>query len=166
MQLFFLPEWQMILLFFVLWFCFQFGAAWFCFCMSDSYFLKDSFLYQTRSWEKKSNIYKKLKVKRWKKYLPDGGGLFKGGYAKRQLKDFSTENLNKFLIESRRAELTHWLAICPFWVFGFFAPLHVVWIMLVYALVVNMPCIIAQRYNRPRIMELLSKKNKMNSENQ
>ncbi|MEA5061120.1 MAG: hypothetical protein VB015_01720 [Erysipelotrichaceae bacterium] len=61
----------------------------------------------------------------------------------------------QFLIESARGELTHWLAILPFWVFGFFAPSYIIPIMLAYALIVNLPCIIVQRYNRPRIKKLL-----------
>lgn len=162
MQIFFLSDWVMLILFIVLWFCFQAGPAWFCFHKSDDYFRNDSFLYRTRSWEKNGSFYEKwFMIKRWKKYLPDGGGLFKNGYAKRQIADFSIENLERYLLESRRAELTHWLAIFPFWVFGLFAPPSVIWIMLVYALLVNLPCIIAQRYNRPRIMKLLKKKQKL-----
>jgi len=81
--------------------------------------------------------------------------LKKRGFKKRSLENFSKENLNRFLIESSRGEMTHWLAIFPFWLFGFFTPPHAVWIMLAYALAVNMPCIIAQRYNRPRVKRLL-----------
>lgn len=161
MQIFFLSDWVLLILFIVLWFCFQAGPAWLCFHKSDDYFKKDSFLYRTRSWEKNGTFYEKwFMIKRWKKYLPDGGGVFKNGYAKRQIVDFSIENLERYLLESRRAELTHWLAIFPFWVFGLFAPPRVIWIMLVYALLVNLPCIITQRYNRPRIMKLLKKKQK------
>ena len=91
--------------------------------------------------------------------LPDGGSIWgKKGFKKRQLADLSNENLNRFLTESARGELTHWLAIFPFWVFGFFAPPQVVWMMLVYALLINLPCIMAQRYNRPRIRRLLKKR--------
>jgi glycosyl-4,4'-diaponeurosporenoate acyltransferase len=71
--------------------------------------------------------------------------------------DFSELNLLKFLHESCRAELTHWLAIPPFIVFGLFTPPAALPIMFVYALAVNMPCILAQRYNRPRIQKHLIK---------
>jgi hypothetical protein len=159
MQIFFFPEWLTIVLFFVLWFCFQLGAGWLCFRKPDDFFNKDTFLYRTRKWERDGLFYEQwFRIKKWKKYLPDGGGFFNGGYTKRHIVDFSVENLQQYLIESRRAELTHWLGIFPFWIFGLFAPFHVIWIMLVYALVVNVPCIIAQRYNRPRIMKLLTKK--------
>ncbi len=67
-----------------------------------------------------------------------------------------------FLKESCRAEFSHIIAIFPFWIFGLFAPFTVVPIMLVYALLVNVPCIIAQRYNRPRILKILELKKKQN----
>ena len=86
-----------------------------------------------------------------------GHGLEKRGFKKKRLDNFTEENLNRFLVESARGELTHWLAILPFWIFGFFAPVRVIWFMLLYALLINMPCIIVQRYNRPRVHKLLYK---------
>ena len=82
----------------------------------------------------------------------------KRSYKKRNLTDYSEENLKRFLIETSRGELTHWLGILPFLVFGLFAPPFVIWIMLLYALIVNLPCIIAQRYNRPRVYALYQRR--------
>ncbi|MEN6550544.1 MAG: glycosyl-4,4'-diaponeurosporenoate acyltransferase, partial [Candidatus Cryosericum sp.] len=48
-----------------------------------------------------------------------------------------------------------WLAIFPFWVFWFFTPPTVPWLMLGYALAVNLPCIVVQRYNRPRVKRFI-----------
>lgn len=81
----------------------------------------------------------------------------KKGYKKRELDNFSEENLVRFLRESCRAELTHWLVILPFWVFGFFLTATETWVMLLYGLLANLPCIIVQRYNRPRFLKLLEK---------
>lgn len=158
MQILFLPHWLMVLSFFLLWPVFHIGAAALCFNMPNRFFAKDSWPYKTQKWEQDGTFYERMfKVKQWKKYLPDGGAWFKGGYAKKRLKDYSVQNLNLFLIESRRAELTHWLAILPFWVFGLLAPWYILPIMLAYALAANLPCIITQRYNRPRISKLLAK---------
>ena len=91
-------------------------------------------------------------------FLPDGGGLWKKrGYKKRHLEDLSEENLERFLLESCRAELTHWLVISLFWVFGFFLPASATGLMLIIALLGNLPCIIPQRYNRPRVLKLLER---------
>jgi len=95
--------------------------------------------------------------------LPDGAKAVKNGYQKKHIKDFSEAGLEKFIIETCRAELTHLLAILPFWVFGFFAPFYIIPIMLVYALIVNLPCMIAQRYNRPKLVKLLDRMRKKNS---
>jgi glycosyl-4,4'-diaponeurosporenoate acyltransferase len=54
--------------------------------------------------------------------------------------------------------MIHWLAILPFRVFGFFTPPIVILYMLIYALAINMPCIIAQRYNRPRIVRIVARR--------
>ncbi len=159
MQILFLPQWLMITLFFVLWFLFQVGAAALCFYMPPGFFEQDGWLFKTRRWERDGGWYQTVfKVRAWKKYLPDGGAWFRGGYAKKHLLSFTGQNLRQFLAESRRAELTHWLAIFPFWVFGLFSPGYVVPLMLVYALALNLPCIVTQRYNRPRISALLQKR--------
>ncbi len=158
MQIFYPSTWLMLILFFALWFLFQAGAAFLCFRLPNEVFAKDNALFVGRKWEEEGKIYQKIfRIRSWKGLLPDGGGMVKGGYAKKHLADTSKENMERFLIESRRAELTHWLEIIPFWVFGLFAPPGFIWIMLGYALVVNLPCIFAQRYNRPRIQKLLKR---------
>ena len=97
-------------------------------------------------------------MRRWKKYLPDGGSLVKDGFEKKKLVSFEKDNLDKYLLESCRAEMIHWLAILPFWIFGFFTPPIVILDMLIFALAVNLPCVIAQRYNRPRIVRVVARR--------
>ncbi len=157
MQLFYLPTPLTLFLFFVLWGIFQTGAAFISTHLPDRFFQERHFLYRTRKFEKQGKFYQKwFFIRHWKHLLPDGASAI-GGYKKRHLTDFSTNNLEKFLVESRKAELTHWLAIPFFWVFGLFAPPIVLPLMFAYAVLVNFPCIIAQRYNRPRIQGLLAK---------
>lgn len=147
----------MVILFFIVWLVFQVGAALIALHAPDGRLGPDAFLFRTHPWENDGRIYDRLfAVRRWKGLLPDGGAAWKKrGYRKKKLTDLTQENLERFLLESARAELTHLLAIAPFWVFGFFAPPGVIWIMLMYALAVNLPCIVAQRYNRPRVRALL-----------
>ncbi len=157
MQLFYPPTPLMLLLFFVLWALFQTGAAFVCAHLPDCYFKCDGFLYRTRKFEQNGKFYQKwFFIRHWKHLLPDGASAV-GGFRKRHLTDFSRQNLEKFLVESRRAELTHWLAIPFFWVFGLFGPPIVLPLMFAYAVLINFPCILAQRYNRPRIQRLLEK---------
>ena len=88
--------------------------------------------------------------------MPDGGGLFKGGFPKKNLESSDSKYLKTFLYETKRAELTHWLTILP-------APIFFLWnirlagiIMIVYVLIANIPCILLQRYNRARLSNLIS----------
>lgn len=159
MRIIFLSDNWTIILCFLVWPVLQVGAALICFYMPNSYFSPNSFLFRTRKFEKDGRIYDSVFcVSHWKHLLPDGGAIFKKrGFRKKNLDSFSKDNLNRFLVESARGELTHWLAILPFWVFGFIAPVRVLWYMLAYALIINLPCIIAQRYNRPRVQKLLNK---------
>ena len=159
MQIFFFSPPLTIALYFVLWAILPLGSAFLCLRLPDRFFRPDTLLWRAHRWEREGRIYDRLFfIHTWKRLLPDGGAAFqKRGYRKRTLTDFSEENLERFLVESARGELTHDLAIFPFWVFGLFSPPKVVWIMLGYALLVNLPCILAQRYNRPRVQAVLAR---------
>ncbi|NCB48071.1 MAG: glycosyl-4,4'-diaponeurosporenoate acyltransferase [Clostridia bacterium] len=151
-----------VLLFFIVWPILQVGSALICLYIPDKFFNNNKGIYKTQKFEKNGKIYDDIfKVKKWKHLLPDGGAIYKKkGYAKKKLSDYSTNNLIKFLIESCRAELTHWLPISLFWVFFLFTTPLVGFFMFVYSIIVNLPCIFAQRYNRPRIARLLESINK------
>ena len=159
MQIIFLPQGVTILLCFIVWPVLMVSAALLCTRLPDRFFDYATWFYRAHPWENDGEIYQKwFRVRRWKKYLPDGGSLVKGGFEKKKLVNFSKDNLDKYLRESCRAEMIHWLAILPFWVFGFFTPPIVILYMLIYALAINMPCIIAQRYNRPRIVRIVARR--------
>jgi glycosyl-4,4'-diaponeurosporenoate acyltransferase len=159
MQVIFLPGPFTIIVCFFVWPVFQTAAALICLSLPDHFFSPDAFLFRAHRFEKEGRIYDRVfRVSRWKHLLPDGGAILnKRGFRKKKMESFSKEYLNRFLVESARGELTHWLAILPFWIFGFFTPPQVIWYMLVYALLANVPCIIAQRYNRPRVCKLLNR---------
>ena len=156
MQIFFLPTPVMILLFFAIWGIVPLLLAYLCLQIPDRFFEPTRFLWRVHGFEDGGKLYEHVfHIRSWKLLLPDGGGVWKKrSYKKKNLTDYSEENLHRFLIETSRGELVHWLGILPFWVFGLFAPPAVIWIMLLYALIVNVPCLIAQRYNRPRVYAL------------
>lgn len=158
MRMIFLPDALTVLACFLVWPVLQVGAALICLNLPDRFLSPDALFFRTYRFEDGGRIYERIfHIRKWKHLLPDGGMVWKKrGFRKKKLESFSEENLDRFLVESVRGELTHWLAIFPFWVFWFFTPPFVPWIMLVYALLVNIPCILAQRYNRPRVQHLLS----------
>lgn len=158
MRIFYISPVWILVISFMLWPCFQLLATLVSRITPSAWYSKNAFLFKERKWEKEGALYTKVfKIKKWKKYLPDGAAVSKNGYRKRHLRDFTTENLDIFVEETCRSELAHILAILPFWVFGLFAPISIIIFMLIYALIVNVPCIIAQRYNRPRIIRLTKK---------
>ena len=159
MQIFTFSKALTIALYFVVWAVVPLFCAFLCLRLPARFFRPDAFLWRAHRWEKEGRVYDDIfHVRAWKRLLPDGGAAFhKRGYRKKNLTDYSEANLERFLVESARGELTHWLAILPFWVFGLFSPPVVVWLMLAYALAVNVPCIIAQRYNRPRVLAVLAR---------
>ena len=156
MQIFFPSRPLAILICFPLWYLYQSTAARICLELPDRFFSPERPFFRSKGWEDGGKTYQRVfRVHTWKKFLPDSGSLMKGSYKKKTLDSFSKKSMERFLMESCRAEMTHWLAILPFWTFGLFAPPRVILYMLGYALAVNVPCIIAQRYNRPRILRLL-----------
>ena len=117
----------------------------------------DGPLTRLRSFERDGRVYERTGIRRWKDRLPEAGALFPGGVSKRQAGGRTPEALARFATETRRAELTHW------WVMAL-GPLFVLWnppalaaVMVVYAVVANLPCIAIQRFNRARIVRILRK---------
>lgn len=158
MQIFFIPKPLAIILCFIIWPVLQLAAAAVCHKLPERFLSYSSFFYRSHGWEKGGEIYRRiLRVHMWKKLLPDSADFIKGGYRKKSLDSISKSSLEKYLLESCRGEMTHWLAIPFFWIFGLFSPPIVILYMLIYALAVNLPCIITLRYNRPRIVKLLER---------
>jgi len=116
-------------------------------------------LFRTRKWERGGAIYARLLlVRRWKSLLPSGGAVFKGGFSMRHVASRRVEYLERWLRETCRAELTHWIAMLFGGVFFLWNPVGLGLVMVLYAVVVNLPCIIVQRHNRPLIARILSKR--------
>jgi glycosyl-4,4'-diaponeurosporenoate acyltransferase len=121
-------------------------------------FAGDSWVYRLRPIERGGRLYEQLAIKRWKDRLPEAGALFAGGFSKRSVRTRDRALLEQFVVETRRAEWTHWTIMAA-------TPVFVVWnwwwveiAMVVYALAANLPCLLVQRYNRARLVRLLGAK--------
>ncbi|MEY2452087.1 MAG: glycosyl-4,4-diaponeurosporenoate acyltransferase [Acidimicrobiaceae bacterium] len=119
-------------------------------------FATDSWLYRLRRFERGGRLYEQLGIRRWKDRLPEAGALFTGGFSKRSVRSRDRDVLERFVIETRRAEWTHWTIML-------ITPVFLVWngwwveiAMVVYALAANLPCLLVQRYNRARLIRLLA----------
>ncbi|MBI2706460.1 MAG: glycosyl-4,4'-diaponeurosporenoate acyltransferase [Actinobacteria bacterium] len=113
-------------------------------------FRRDGWLTSIRSFEREGRIYERLRVRSWKDSLPDGGQVF-GSQSKRQLPDAPDRDLSGFAIETRRAEVVHWLLVAVAPIFVLWNPPGLFVAMVAFAVVANVPCIVIQRYNRARI---------------
>ena len=72
--------------------------------------------------------------------------------------DSHPDYLRRFIRETWRGELCHWVALGCAPVFFLWNPWWADLIMVGYGLLANLPCILAQRYNRLRLQRLLSRR--------
>jgi len=113
--------------------------------------------YAIRRWERDGDIYREyLGIRRWKSLLPDGAPWL-GGFSKKRLASRNQQYLQVFIRETRRAEFAHWCMLLCFPVFFLWNPPWACWVMAGYAVAANLPCIVAQRYNRLALQRLLDR---------
>ena len=156
MRLINLPAFWTILIDCLAWFIFYMGVSLVTLHLPDRWFDRDTFLYRTHNWERSGLFWQHIfHVRSWKHRLPDGAQILKKGFVKKHLQSTDPVFLAAFVRESRRAELTHWLAMPFALLFFLWNPPAVGWFMILYAMVLNLPCIIAQRFNRPRFQRIL-----------
>jgi glycosyl-4,4'-diaponeurosporenoate acyltransferase len=121
---------------------------------------RDGWLLQERRFEREGRIYDRLlRVGRWKDRLPEAGALFSGGVSKRHLTGaLGRASLDRFVVETRRAERGHWLAMAGGPVAALWNPPLGVALMVAYGVLVNAPFIVVQRYNRQRAARVLRRR--------
>ena len=115
-------------------------------------------LTRLRAWEAGGRVYeRRLRIRRWKRWLPEGGATFRGGFSKRHLRGRSAAHLGRFVAETRRAELTHWAVMAYGPLFFLWTPWWVGAVMVTFGIAANLPCLLVQRYNRARLERLLAR---------
>jgi len=142
---------------FGLWPIIHFTAGYVASRRPRSSFNPQTLLYRLRKIEAGGKIYEYLGVRTWKKWMPDAGDFFKPGFPKKKLKARNREHLEAFYLETCRAEFTHWLTMAGALMFLLWNEWWAELIMIGYAVLANVPCIIVQRYNRGRLSRLLKK---------
>ncbi|TVQ26039.1 MAG: hypothetical protein EA382_06025 [Spirochaetaceae bacterium] len=150
------------------WVAIQIGSGYLTHAMPLRWFIRDNALFRTRRFERGGRLYRLFGVHRWKDRLPEAGALFAGGFSKSRLAagtrapgagtagavDPSGDRvalLERFVAETRRAELTHWLPVVASFTFFLWNPPEIAAWMPPIGLVGNLPFIIVQRSNRPRL---------------
>ncbi|RPJ42768.1 MAG: glycosyl-4,4'-diaponeurosporenoate acyltransferase [Deltaproteobacteria bacterium] len=160
MRLIYLPTFWTVFLDFAAWLVIHVGVVLAMVRVPIARFDPGAWIFRPRHWEKGGLFYvRRLRIKKWKKHLPDGARwLGSRGFPKTRLAEKGEEYLALFVRETCRAELTHWIIIL-------FAPFFFLWnkpgvglLMILYALAENLPLILAQRYNRSRLLGILDQK--------
>jgi glycosyl-4,4'-diaponeurosporenoate acyltransferase len=98
-----------------------------------------------------------LRIRSWKRWIPDAGGALPGGVPKASLVQRDAASLRRLLRETRRAELVHWLLWPAALLTALWLPPIGVVVNLAFASLFNLPCVLLQRYNRGRLMRCLAR---------
>jgi len=113
-------------------------------------------LFRPFGFEKNGKIYEKIGIRHWQNKLPDMSRILPFMMPPKKLTRDPAEQLPDMIRETCIAELVH-LALC-------FSGLYCLklWpgaggiaVVLIYILLLNLPFILIQRYNRPRCLQLL-----------
>jgi glycosyl-4,4'-diaponeurosporenoate acyltransferase len=146
--------WAIILANVCSWPLIQLSIAWGITRLSPSRFMSSGPI--DRVTRNEADFYRRyLHVRRWKTKLPDGARWIGGTFPRKRLEGHDAVYLSRFVAETRRGELAHWImmACCP--IFFVWNPAWVWPVMVFYAIAANVPCIVVQRYNRAMACRLL-----------
>ncbi len=134
------------------WAVFHLGLAALATALPQRLFKTNGWVCRVRTWERRGEIYQTLfAVRRWKGRLPEGADLLGAGFRKGRLTQRDPGYLREYYHETCRSEICHWWVWLCGWVFFLWNPPWAGWIMVLYATLANMPCIMTQRYNRARL---------------
>ena len=118
-------------------------------------FSAEKFPYRAAAWENGGRVYEKLGIKRWKDALPDMSRIMPDMVRKKMTKQNREQGMDVLIAETCVAECVHiWLIVLSLGIFLFWHGGTAVIFWLVYNILGNVPFILIQRYNRPRLVLL------------
>lgn len=121
-------------------------------------------MYRTKDWEKNGLFYvQKFKIKKWKDFLPQY--VSRNGFSKKNLDDLSVKYIDMFILETCRGEWAHrkcMLVLIPMLIFN---KLSTFLLLFILVLILNVPYIFIQRYNRIRLLKIRQKLKIVNENN-
>ena len=122
---------------------------------------RDTPLTRLREGELSGRVYERwLRIGLWKGWLPEVHNAFGPGFGKCSLRSRDPRYLARFVAETRRAEWVHWSQLCVAPLFALWNPPSLFAVMVGYAVLANVPFLLAQRYNRARLLRVLARLSK------
>lgn len=107
------------------------------------------------SWECSGRIYDAFHIKRWQNKVPDMSKITKGIMPQKKMHSRKSEDIEIMILETCIAELIHLLLmLMGFGCIGIWDGPGGVIVSIAY-FIGNIPYIMIQRYNRPRLIRLL-----------
>ena len=111
--------------------------------------------YKAAKWEKGGKVYERLGIKHWKDIVPDMSRIMPDMVKKKLTSENKERGMDTLIAETCVAECVHWgLIVLSFGILFWWRGLWAAVFLLVYNIFGNLPCIIIQRYNRPRLVML------------
>lgn len=113
------------------------------------------FPYKLYAAEKEGNIYKKIGIHHWQNKVPDMSKIFKKIMPPKKMVDTHPDSLLRMIQETCIAELTHiLLCITGLYCIKLWPGAGGITLALLNIFLFNLPFILIQRYNRPRLVQL------------
>jgi glycosyl-4,4'-diaponeurosporenoate acyltransferase len=123
-----------------------------------SWFDSDRFPFRVMNWERGGAVYERLKIKFWKDKLPDMSKILSDMVPKRISRQASRDEAELLIQEACIAEWIHiLLSIAGLLCLFIWPGTGGIVITLVWILLGNLPFILIQRYNRPRLKKLANR---------
>lgn len=141
-------------------FCTFLCAAWhfislgLCVKLDISHFDYNKSIYKIKKFENNGRFYQKhFKINKWKDKLPQH--IAEDGFSKASISSTSPEYFETFIMETCRAGWCH-LVNCFYIIIALFLSPNAVGLTLgILTIIVNIPFIMIQRYNRARLLRVL-----------
>ena len=122
--------------------------------LPKQWFNADQRLFRCRRFERGGSVYERLKIKSWQNKLPDMSRIFPCVMPRKELCKSGITQLPRMIQETCVAELTHaLLCVSGLYCVSLWSGTGGV-IMAILNVLGNIPFIMVQRYNRPRLVRL------------
>jgi len=123
--------------------------------LPKKWFRADMFPYRSYKFEQEGRIYDKLNIRKWQNKVPDMSKILPFMMPAKNLSGNFRERLPRMLQETCVAELIHTLnCFAGLYCLKLYPGIGGVIILILYITLFNLPFIIIQRYNRPRLQRL------------
>lgn len=121
------------------------------------WFKADKFPYRNFAFEREGKVYRNIGVHKWQKKMPDMSQVMPDMVTKGLTPGMSADEVRTLIAETCVAEHVHVVLCISFLYIAKFWDSHVwIYLWLLYT-VCNIPFIIIQRYNRPKLLRVLSR---------